>query len=133
MARLERIVRAHVGLVVRIHREPFVKLKGQARREVGLEPRIGRGSAPAEESAGIGFAAVEAVPKADIDADLAQGKTVKADGTPHFFINGRRLVGAQPFDKFKVVIDEELVRAEAMLKTGVPKTGLYEALTKPTP
>lgn len=71
--------------------------------------------------------------KAEIDADMAQGKTVKADGTPHFFINGRRFVGAQPFDKFKVVIDEEIVRAEATLKTGVSKAALYDALTKPTP
>jgi protein-disulfide isomerase len=29
-------------------------------------------------------------------------------GTPAFFINGRFLSGAQPFEAFKRVIDEEL-------------------------
>jgi len=32
-------------------------------------------------------------------------------GTPAFFINGRVLTGAQPFEKFKEVIDEELARS----------------------
>jgi len=32
-------------------------------------------------------------------------------GTPHFFINGRALSGAQPFEAFKTVIDEELTRS----------------------
>jgi len=31
-------------------------------------------------------------------------------GTPAFFINGRPLVGAQPFDAFAQVIDDELER-----------------------
>jgi protein-disulfide isomerase len=44
----------------------------------------------------------------DIDADAELGDDVKATGTPHFFVNGRRLVGAQPFEKFQKVIDEEL-------------------------
>ena len=29
-------------------------------------------------------------------------------GTPAFFINGRMLSGAQPFEAFKRIIDEEL-------------------------
>jgi protein-disulfide isomerase len=29
-------------------------------------------------------------------------------GTPSFFVNGRFLSGAQPFESFKRVIDEEL-------------------------
>ncbi|MBF0126477.1 MAG: DsbA family protein [Magnetococcales bacterium] len=41
-------------------------------------------------------------------ADLADGKKLGVTGTPTFFINGVRLVGAQPFEKFKAVIDEEL-------------------------
>jgi protein-disulfide isomerase len=31
-------------------------------------------------------------------------------GTPAFFINGRALTGAQPFEAFKQLIDEELAR-----------------------
>jgi protein-disulfide isomerase len=46
--------------------------------------------------------------KAQIDADKAEGQKVGAGGTPTFFINGNRLVGAQPTDAFKKMIDEEL-------------------------
>ena len=37
----------------------------------------------------------------------------QARGTPHFFINGVRLSGAQPFEKFKETIDEQLAKAKA--------------------
>jgi protein-disulfide isomerase len=46
--------------------------------------------------------------KAAIDKDLEDGAKVGVSGTPAFFINGRMLSGAQPFEKFKEVIDEEL-------------------------
>jgi protein-disulfide isomerase/serine/threonine protein kinase len=44
----------------------------------------------------------------EINADMQLADDVQASGTPHFFINGRRLVGAQPFEKFQKIIDEEL-------------------------
>lgn len=40
--------------------------------------------------------------------DLALGQKVSVNGTPSFFINGRMLVGAQPFENFKFIIEEEL-------------------------
>lgn len=40
--------------------------------------------------------------------DFELGKKVGVGGTPSFFINGRLLVGAQPFEAFKKIIDEEL-------------------------
>lgn len=43
-----------------------------------------------------------------IERDIAQGKKLGVDGTPSFFINGRQVVGAQPFSTFQQVIDEEL-------------------------
>jgi len=48
--------------------------------------------------------------KARVDADLQAGNEAGVNGTPAFFVNGRLLSGAQPFDEFKKVIDEELVR-----------------------
>lgn len=45
---------------------------------------------------------------AAIDKDLADGVMAGVNGTPAFFINGRPLSGAQPFEKFKEIIDEEL-------------------------
>lgn len=43
-----------------------------------------------------------------VDADFALGNEVGVSGTPTFYINGRQLVGAQPFASFKAIIDEEL-------------------------
>lgn len=50
--------------------------------------------------------------KEAIDKDLADGMAVGINGTPAFFINGRLLDGAQPFEKFKEVIDEEIAWAK---------------------
>ncbi|GAB4215070.1 MAG: hypothetical protein OHK0013_40300 [Sandaracinaceae bacterium] len=43
--------------------------------------------------------------QADMDAVRAAGAEI---GTPTFFINGRMLAGAQPFERFQERIDEEL-------------------------
>jgi len=49
--------------------------------------------------------------KADIDKDMADASSVGVSGTPAFFINGRMISGAQPFEKFKEIIDDELARS----------------------
>ena len=49
--------------------------------------------------------------KADIDKDMADASSVGVTGTPAFFINGRMISGAQPFEKFKEIIDDELSRS----------------------
>jgi len=49
--------------------------------------------------------------KAEIDKDVKDGEKAGVNGTPAFFINGRMLSGAQPFEKFKEVIDDELATA----------------------
>jgi protein-disulfide isomerase len=46
--------------------------------------------------------------KAKVDADAKEGADVGATGTPTFFINGTKVVGAQPFESFKSTIDAEL-------------------------
>ena len=58
----------------------------------------------------------------------SQGSTLGARGTPAFFVNGRFLSGAQPFEKFKVLIDEEMKKADALLAKGTPKDKLYDAI-----
>ena len=45
-----------------------------------------------------------------VDADIKMGNDAGVNGTPAFFINGRLISGAQPFDAFKKIIDEELAR-----------------------
>jgi protein-disulfide isomerase len=46
--------------------------------------------------------------KADIQRDSEEASRLGLSGTPAFFINGRLLVGAQPYESFAQVIDEEL-------------------------
>jgi protein-disulfide isomerase len=45
---------------------------------------------------------------AKVDQDVQDASKVGVNGTPAFFINGRMISGAQPFEKFKEIIDEEL-------------------------
>jgi protein-disulfide isomerase len=45
-----------------------------------------------------------------VKAEHAEGSAVGVRGTPAFFINGNRLVGAQPIERFKEVIDAELAK-----------------------
>jgi protein-disulfide isomerase len=68
--------------------------------------------------------------KEGIEADAAAGGKIGARGTPAFFINGKFLSGAQPYEVFKAKIDEELKVADTMIAKGTPKTRVYEALMK---
>jgi protein-disulfide isomerase len=43
-----------------------------------------------------------------VEASKKAGEELGVSGTPHFFINGRPLSGAQPFEEFKKLIDIEL-------------------------
>jgi protein-disulfide isomerase len=49
--------------------------------------------------------------KKKVNADAAEAAKLGVTGTPGFFINGRFLNGAQPFEGFKTLIDEELAKA----------------------
>ena len=46
--------------------------------------------------------------KKRIDGDKQVASSLGVTGTPAFFINGRYLSGAQPFESFQAIIDEEL-------------------------
>ena len=43
-----------------------------------------------------------------VERDLREGAKAGVASTPTFFINGRHLSGAQPFENFAAIIDEEL-------------------------
>jgi protein-disulfide isomerase len=60
-----------------------------------------------------------------IDRDQRLAQSLGANGTPTFFINGRKLVGAQPLESFKAVVDDELKKAEALVKEGVAPGQVY--------
>lgn len=44
----------------------------------------------------------------EVQKDFQDGQAAGVSGTPTFFINGEKLVGAQPFSAFKAVIDSKL-------------------------
>jgi len=51
---------------------------------------------------------------ATVEADTKAGAAVGVRGTPAFFINGQFINGAQPFENFQKIIDEEL-KAKGLL------------------
>ena len=58
---------------------------------------------------------------AKVDADVALAKDLGASGTPAFFINGSRLSGAQPLEKYQRDVNHELGKAKAMVASGTPR------------
>jgi len=46
-----------------------------------------------------------------VEADVAEGKSAGVRGTPTFFVNGRRLVGAQPLEAFRDAVRGALEEA----------------------
>jgi len=65
---------------------------------------------------------------ATIDDDVALSEDLHVQGTPNFFINGRHLMGAQPIETFRALIDEELEKARALVKGGVAPAAVYAKL-----
>ena len=100
-------LRQRAGQVLGVPREAVRRSDGARRRQAEdarrrARPRRRRSSTSASRRSEF---------KATIDKDLADGAAVGVNGTPAFFINGRMLSGAQPFEKFKEIIDEELAAA----------------------
>ncbi len=86
--------------------------------ELGLD--VGRFRAALDAEAG----------KAGIDADTLAATKAGATGTPTFYVNGKRVVGAQPYETWKPLVDAELKNAEAMVAKGTPRAKIYAALMK---
>ena len=55
-----------------------------------------------------------------IEADTAEALAMGLTGTPGFFVNGRFLSGAQPFEEFATAINAELGRLNLPLPAGAP-------------
>lgn len=62
----------------------------------------------------------------EVRQDQAELAKVGTTGTPAFYINGRFLSGARPFDQFKAIIDEELKKADERIKAGTSANDYYE-------
>lgn len=68
-----------------------------------------------------------------VEAGLKLGKSLGARGTPTFFVNGIRVVGAQSAESFRISIEEALRQAEALVATGVAPENVYSKLMELAP
>lgn len=66
--------------------------------------------------------------QARIEQDQGLARNIGAAGTPTFFINGRKLTGAQPIDAFVRLIDEVKLQAEQRVQQGTARADVYEAI-----
>lgn len=66
-----------------------------------------------------------------LDRDTQLANALGVTGTPAVFVNGRRVPGgAAPIETFKTLIDEELGKAEAMVRAGVPAKDVYAHISE---
>jgi protein-disulfide isomerase len=63
---------------------------------------------------------------AALDREVQLASQIGVTGTPTFFVNGRRVVGAQPYDVFRQVVDERLAAARQLVASGVRPSRVYE-------
>jgi len=68
--------------------------------------------------------------KKRIEADQDLAASLDARGTPQSFINGRRLRGAQPLERFVELVDEEIVHAKRLEAKGIGPGRIYTHLMK---
>ncbi len=64
----------------------------------------------------------------EIQSDIAVGQKLGVNGTPVFFVNGRRVQGALSLEQFDALIQEELKSAQRIVARGVPKKDVYGLL-----
>jgi protein-disulfide isomerase len=89
-----------------------------AAQDAGLDPRAASRAVLARRHAQA------------IDDDVDLSDDVGASGTPAFFINGKKLVGAQPLDRFVALVDEQMAVAQAAVARGVPRERVYDELMR---
>ena len=61
-------------------------------------------------------------------ADMQAGHNLGINGTPTIFINGEKVVGAQPIGVFRAVIEVKLAEAKQLLEQHVPRAKIYETI-----
>ncbi|HSK01170.1 MAG TPA: thioredoxin domain-containing protein [Kofleriaceae bacterium] len=62
----------------------------------------------------------------DVQDSMRELSALAVNATPSFFINGRYMSGAQPIDRFTVLIDEEKLKAEERIRRGTPRARYYQ-------
>ena len=60
--------------------------------------------------------------KTQIDADSSEAAALGVTGTPAFFVNGKFMSGAKPFEEFAKAINAELQKKNIPIPEGAPKS-----------
>ncbi len=68
--------------------------------------------------------------RAAIQTEMDLATRVGATGTPNFFINGVQVRGAQPYEEFARVIDQQRIGATLLVASGVPRAQVYDTLMR---
>ncbi|MBX3248268.1 MAG: thioredoxin domain-containing protein [Myxococcales bacterium] len=94
-------------------------------RQLGRSELEGYAAALGMDVAQVRRALDDGTHRASIEEDQRAAARLGARGTPGFFINGRKLMGAQPYDNFDEIVREELALARAEVAQGVPASAVY--------
>jgi len=63
-----------------------------------------------------------------VDGDFLAGARIGVTGTPVFFVNGHRYVGARSAPQWRTIIEDELKQAERLVDAGTPRAQVYATL-----
>jgi protein-disulfide isomerase len=83
------------------------------------------------EKLGLPFAATSSAIHAArfgdvIERDVKQSDAVNVQATPTTYVNGRMIVGAQPYERLHAVVTEELAKAKDLVRSkNVPRNAVY--------
>ncbi len=86
-----------------------------------LGRELGLGASSGQSTAGEGA-------RAALARATTLGLALKVTGTPTFFVNGRKISGAQPLVAFEAMIGEELLHAQSLIAGGVARDDVYDAI-----
>ncbi len=68
--------------------------------------------------------------KRDVEVDQELAEDLEITVSPQLFVNGRRLIGEQTFERLSGIVEEEIKRAESILRSGIEPTALYDWFIK---
>jgi protein-disulfide isomerase len=144
-----RVVWRNNPLPFHAHAEPAAELALEARAEKGdagfwaahdalftSQPKLDDAALEAvAKDVGLDTAKVkDAIAKhkyeKEIEDDGAVADSFKAEGTPHFFVDGHRLRGAEPLEAFSALIDDDLKKTAGLEAAGTKPVAMYDALVK---
>jgi protein-disulfide isomerase len=66
--------------------------------------------------------------RATVEADRLLAAELEVSVAPTFFVNGRPIIGAEPYETFRTVVDDEVAQAKEIMEFGTPRNALYETL-----